>query len=103
MLNVDWLSYVIKTQRTRVAAFSRLNMLEGVPAPSKRTQPREPRAPKKTKVVSQTKVEEAPPIINEATVVWEKELDDLFRKLRKPQLSQELKRTRTALYAPTCR
>ena len=44
-----------------------------------------PRAPKKTKVVSQTKVEEAPPIINEDTVVWEKELDDLFRALREPQ------------------
>ena len=85
MLNVDWLSCVIKTQRTRVAAFSRLNMPEGVPAPRKRTQPTKPRAPKKTKVVSQTKVEEAPSIINEDTVVWEKELDDLFRKLREPQ------------------
>ena len=52
---------------------------------SKRTQPTKPRAPKKTKVVSQTKVEEAPPIINEDTVVWKKELDDLFRKLREPQ------------------
>ena len=60
-------------------------MSEGVPAPRKRTQPTKPRAPKKTKVVSQTKVEEAPPIINEETTVWEKELDDLFRTLRDPQ------------------
>ena len=60
-------------------------MSEGVPAPRKRTQPTKPRAPKKTKVISQTKVEEAPHIINEDTVVWEKELDDLFRTLREPQ------------------
>ena len=62
----------------RVAAFSRLNMSEGVPAPRKRTQPTKPHAPKKTKVISQTKVEEAPPIIGSGTVMWEKELDDLF-------------------------
>ena len=68
-----------------MAVFSRFNMSEGVPAPRKRTQPSKPRAPKKTKVVSQTKVEEAPPIIPEVTVVWEKELDDLFRTLRDPQ------------------
>ena len=56
-----------------------------VPAPRKRTYPTKPRAPKKTKVISQTKVEEAPPIIPEDTVVWEKELDDLFRTLLDPQ------------------
>ena len=60
-------------------------MSEGVPAPRKRTQPTKPRAPKKTKVISQTKIEEAPPIIHEETTVWEKELDDLFRTLRDPQ------------------
>ena len=60
-------------------------MSEGVPAPRKRTQPTKPRAPKKTKVISQTKIEEAPPIINEETTVWEKELSDLFRTLRDPQ------------------
>ena len=60
-------------------------MSEGVPAPRKRTPPTKPCAPKKTKVVSQTKVEEAPPFIPEDTVVWEKELDDLFRTLRDPQ------------------
>ena len=63
-------------------AFSRFNMSEGVPVPRKRTQPTKPRAPKKTKVISQTKIEEAPPIINEETTVWEKELDDLFWTLR---------------------
>ena len=57
-------------------------MSEGVPAPRKRTQPTKPRAPKKTKVISQTKIEEAPPIIHEETTVWEKELDDLFWTLR---------------------
>ena len=60
-------------------------MWEGVPASRKRTQPTKPRAPKKPKVISQTKIEEAPSIINEETTVWEKELDDLFRKLREPQ------------------
>ena len=59
-------------------------MSEGVPAPRKRTQPTKPRAPKKTKVISQTKIEEAPPIIHQETTVWEKELDDLFRTLRDP-------------------
>ena len=68
-----------------MAVFSRFNMSEGVPAPRKQTQPAKPCAPKKTKVVSQTKVEEAPPIINEDTVVWEKELDDLLRTLREHQ------------------
>ena len=62
------------------------NMSSGVPAPRKRTQPTKPRAPAKKKVISQPKVEEAPPIINtEDTVMWEKELDDLFRTLREPQ------------------
>ena len=46
---------------------------------------RNPPALSKKKVVSQTKVEEAPPTIIEDTVVWEKELDDLFRTLREPQ------------------
>ena len=60
-------------------------MSEGVQAPRKRTQPSKPRAPSKKKVISQPKIEEAPVIINEDTVVWEKELDDLFRTLREPQ------------------
>ena len=60
-------------------------MSEGVPAPRKRTQPTKHRAPSKKKVVSQTKVDEAPPTISEDTVMWEKELDDLFRTLREPQ------------------
>ena len=60
-------------------------MSDGVSAPRKRTQPTKPRAPSKKKVVSQTRVEEAPPTIIEDTVVWEKELDDLFRTLREPQ------------------
>ena len=59
-------------------------MSEGVPAPRKRTHPTKPRAPSKKKIVSQTKVEEAPPTIIEDTAVWEK-LDDLFRTLREPQ------------------
>ena len=42
-------------------------MSEGVPAPRKRTQPTKPHAPSKKKVISQPKVEEAPPIINEDT------------------------------------
>ena len=79
----------------RVAAFSRFNMSEGVPAPRKWTQPTKPRAPKKTKVISQTKIKEAPPIINEETTVWEKELDDLFRKLRVPQDENVLSFTST--------
>ena len=82
-------------------------MSEGVPALRKRTQPTKPRAPKKMKVISQTKIEEAPPIINEEappiineeappiineeTTVWEKELDDLFWTLR------------PAFYTRTCR
>ena len=60
-------------------------MSEGVPAPRKRMQPTKPRTPNKTKVVSQTKVDEAPPIIGNGTVMWEKELDDLFCTLREPQ------------------
>ena len=57
-------------------------MSEGVPAPRRRTQPTKPRAPSQKKVISQPKVEEAPPIIDEEL---EKELDDLFRTLREPQ------------------
>ena len=60
-------------------------MSENVPAPRQRTQPTKSRVPSKKKVVSQKKIEEVPPIINEDTVVWEKELDDLFRTLREPQ------------------
>ena len=68
-------------------------MSEGVPAPRKRTQPAKPRvSAKKIKAPfpppTTVKEEEAPvvvpPVPMQDTVVWEKELDDLFRSLRRP-------------------
>ena len=63
-------------------------MSERVLAPLKRTQPTKPCAPSKKKAIQlqqQPKVEEAPPTIIEDRVVWEKELEDLFRTLQEPQ------------------
>ena len=96
-------------KQTPVAAFSKINMSEGVPALRKlRVLPK-----KKNKHAIQTMVKEdgapfvIPPTLIQNTVVWEKELDDLFRTLRDQKMTTRMAsrstRTRPALYTRTFR
>ena len=95
-------------KRTPVAASSKINMSEGVPALRKLRV-----LPKKNKHAIQTIVKEdgapfvIPPTLVQDTVVWEKELDDLFRTLRDPKMTTRMAsrstRTRPALYTRTFR